>query len=460
MMRFLLISLFFYGCKSITPEPPFVVKAVAPPPKIIVSTITLPVEISLHEGLKQVETSVPLKFQGADQPCSGLGYSYIFERNPISFEFQDNNVFFSVSGGLGLDVNYCPSCHSLFGDERCVIPRVYGSCGTNGESRRKLLTQFQTVVNLNNNYKIESKTTLNYVKLIDPCQFSFMKINVTKEIEKTLETELIKQEKEIDQQISSVSVRPQIVAVWEKLQDPIALFDFGYLYLQPKGITFEKITFKQKQAFSNLQLTLSPIVQTTKQTAIKKSALPLATQQKSTNRFGLYVDVVATYDSLNNYINKALKGKPIEIERKKIYVDSAALFQVSLDTLGIKISFSGYKNGTMYFKGLPHIDSLTQQLNVKNLSYSLSTKSVLLNAAKWLYTDKILEYIQNKSGFSFDPYLEDIKETITKNLNQELYSGVFLSGKLLDFSPKQLFIQEKNIVVRCLMQADLKLKIY
>ena len=75
MTRFLILLILVYGCKSITPEPPAVIKVFAPTPKIIVSTITLPIEIDLKEGLKEVESQVPLKFQGADQPCAGLGYS-------------------------------------------------------------------------------------------------------------------------------------------------------------------------------------------------------------------------------------------------------------------------------------------------------------------------------------------------------------------------------------------------
>ena len=460
MTRFLILLILVYGCKSITPEPPAVIKVFAPTPKIIVSTITLPIEIDLKEGLKEVESQVPLKFQGADQPCAGLGYSYIFERDPINFEFRKNEVFFSVSGGLGLDVNYCPGCHSLFGEERCITPRVYGSCGKNGEPQRKLITKFLTSIQLNKNFQLEAKTKLTTVKLIDPCQFSFMKINVTSEIEKTIQNELVKQEKEIDQQISSVSIRPQLISAWEGLQRPITLYDLGYLYLQPKSIAFDNINFQNQKATSNLQMTLSPTVLTNKKTTVKKTTLPTAMQQPVANKFELYIDVVATYDSLNSLINSSLKGKPFVIDKKTIYIDSASLFQVSLDTLGVKVSFSGYAKGVMYFKGLPTLDTLTQQLRVTNLSYTLSTKSVLLNTAKWLYTDKILTHIQNNSTFDFLPYLNIIKTTISENLNQELYEGVFLSGKLLDFAPKQVFIQDKDIMVRCLMNADLKLKIY
>ena len=207
-------------------------------------------------------------------------------------------------------------------------------------------------------------------------------------------------------------------------------------------------------------MTLSPTVLTNKKTTVKKTTLPTAMQQPVANKFELYIDVVATYDSLNSLINSSLKGKPFVIDKKTIYIDSASLFQVSLDTLGVKVSFSGYAKGVLYFKGLPQLDTLTQQLRVTNLSYTLSTKSVLLNTAKWLYTDKILTYIQNNSSFDFLPYLNIIKTTISENLNQELYEGVFLSGKLLGFSPKQVFIQDKDIMVRCLMNADLKLKIY
>ncbi|MFM7299703.1 MAG: DUF4403 family protein [Crocinitomicaceae bacterium] len=460
MKFYYFLFLFLYGCKSISPEVPIAVKAVAPPPKIIVSNITIPVGINLQEGLNEVEKQVPLKFQGSDQPCEGLGYSYIFERKPISFEFKENALLFSVAGGLGLDVNYCPSCHSLFGDERCVIPRVYGSCGSNGEPRRQLLTQFQSNIQLNKNYQLVADTKLKSVKLLDPCQFSFMKINVTKEIENTITTELIKQEKEINQQISSLSIRPQLITAWDKLQDPIPLNGFGFLYLQPKSVAFDKVIFIEKQASTNIHLTLSPTVLNTKSTTYKKTALPSATEQKPAGSFGLYVDVVANYDSLNALLTASLKGSPIEIERKKFIVDSASLFQVSLDTLGLKVVFSGFKEGILYFKGVPKIDSVSQKLKIESLSYTLSTKSVLLNSAKWLYSDKILSFVQNNSSFELGPYMKKIEQSITENLNQEIYEGIKLSGKLTDLALKNIYIQEKNILVRCLMNAEMKLKIY
>ena len=115
-----------------------------------------------------------------------------------------------------------------------------------------------------------------------------MKINVTNEIEKTIQNELIKQEKEIDQQISSVSIRPQLISAWEELQRPITLYEFGYLYLQPKSIAFDNINFQNQKATSNLQMTLSPTVLTNKKTTVKKTTLPTAMQQPVANKFELY----------------------------------------------------------------------------------------------------------------------------------------------------------------------------
>jgi len=348
----------------------------------------------------------------------------------------------------------------LFGDERCVIPRVYGSCGSNGEPRRQLLTQFQSNIQLNKSYQLVADTKLKSVKLLDPCQFSFMKINVTKEIENTITAELIKQEKEINQQISSVSIRPQLISAWDKLQDPIPLYNFGFLYLQPKSVSFDKITFNDQRASTNLHLTFSPTVLNYKYLANKKSTLPLATDKKAADSFGLFVDVIANYDSLNSLVRKSLKNSPIEIEGKKFVVDSVSLFQVSLDTLGLRVVFSGYKQGVLYFKGVPKIDSVSQQLKIESLSYTLSTKSVLLNSAKWLYSDKILSFLQKNSSFDFAPYINEIEKSISENLNKEIFDGIKLSGKITSFAVKNIYIQEKNILVRCLINADLKLKIY
>jgi len=439
--------------------PPEVIKSVAPKPKIILSSITMPVEINLQGGLKEIETRVPLKFMGETHPCSGLGYSYTFDREPIVFGLHDNTIVFSVSGGLGLNVNYCPGCHDLFGKEMCVVPRVYGSCGTNGEARRKLVTQFQTSIKLNKKYLLEPSTKLNYVQLLDPCQFSFMKINVTREIESAIYNELIQQEKEIDRQISAISLRPQLIEAWDKLQEPIALNNFGFLYLRPKNIGFDEITFNKYTATTNLSLSLAPAVLSNRPLKTIKSPLPEAEVQTEEKPFALSIDVVSTYDSLNSMVNKTLRAAPVKIKQKTVYIDSVALFQVSQDTLGLKLVFSGYKKGLLYFKGVPKIDSLTQKLYITNLSYTLSTRSVLLKSAKWLYSDKILAHIQQNSTIDLLPHIDKIKETISLGLNQEISSEAKLSGKLLTFSTKKIYVGENNILVRCFMTADMKLKI-
>ena len=459
-MRIIVVfSLVLVGCKTIKPELPAIKKSIAPPPKIIVSALSIPIEIDLTSGLKEVELSVPKTFKGFDQPCSGLGYSYIFERNPINYEFKDGEVSFVVSGGLGLDVNYCPGCHSLFGEERCVVPRVYGSCGSNGESKRRMETQFKTKIDLNKKYQLVSSTKLNYVKLIDPCRFSFMKINVTKEIENTVSSELSKQETEIDKQITSFSLRPQLEKIWEDIQQPIDLYNYGFLYLQPKTVAFDKINFNNHSVSTRLQLTLSPQVLTSKNLKNKQLPLPDASTMFPLNKFGIYIDVLASYDSLNNYINNSMGGASIEIKNKRFIIDSASLFQIDLDTVGINVSFSGFKKGVLYFKGVPKLDSLTQTFCFKELSYTLDTKSALLNTAKWLYNDAILEFIENNSCFSMTETIGLIKNTISSNFNQEINNNVFLEGKLIEFSPKELFIQEQSVLLRCLLSADLKLKI-
>jgi hypothetical protein len=56
--------------------------------------------------------------------------------------------------------------------------------------------------------------------------------------------------------------------------------------------------------------------------------------------------------------------------------------------------------------------------------------------------------------------MKEIEQSITENLNQEIYEGIKLSGKLTNLALKNIYIQEKNILVRCLMNAEMKLNIY
>ncbi|MBM3453813.1 MAG: DUF4403 family protein [Bacteroidetes bacterium] len=459
MIRLLFLVFFLYGCRIIAPTPPRAVKSLAPPPKLIVSHITMPIDINLNKGFKEIEKQVPVKFQGTHQPCSGFGYSYDFERDPFIFGFQDNSIITSVSGGLGLQVNYCPGCHGLFKTEQCIVPRVYGSCGTNGEPKRKLNTQFQTSIQLKNNFTLTPNTKLNYVKLLDECQFSFMKFSVTKEIEGAIYSELVKQEKQIDQQISAVTIRPQLIWAWEKLQEPIRLKNFGFLYLQPKSISFGKLTFARGSVKTRLQLALSPTVLDNTSSMTPKTELPDAVPEKTANEFSLYIDIKASYDSLSLLITKSLKKNPVKIKQKTVNIDSVSLFQVSLDTLGMKVEFSGYNRGTLYLKGVPKLDALEQKLYINDLSFTLSTQSVLLKGAKWMYSEKILTHLKQKSTFDLLPHIEEIKKITATNLNQNLSPEVQLSGRLLDFSTKEFYVQENNILVRCLMNVDMKLDV-
>jgi hypothetical protein len=62
------------------------------------SHIHIPVEIDLTSQLKDVEKSLPKQFEGKQEQCEGVSFSYKFLREPIDFQFKPNMLYYEVDG--------------------------------------------------------------------------------------------------------------------------------------------------------------------------------------------------------------------------------------------------------------------------------------------------------------------------------------------------------------------------
>ena len=62
------------------------------------STIYLPIKINLQPYFNETEKSLPKTFNGKEDNCSGVSYSYKFTRNPIEFEGKGDYMYYEVDG--------------------------------------------------------------------------------------------------------------------------------------------------------------------------------------------------------------------------------------------------------------------------------------------------------------------------------------------------------------------------
>jgi hypothetical protein len=459
-MRFFLLLLTFIlvGCKTIEVTAP--ITRLIPPPALNtrLSSLTIPIQINLSPYLKEVEKTLPMSFSGQDQRCEGISFSYRFFRQPIVFSFQKDVLNYSVDGKFDLKLNYCPTCHFLFDKTgTCIIPRVYMSCGID-EPMRRVKVAYKTKIDLAPTFKFNAATQLDKFEIIDPCKITFLNYDVTAEVKKQVQGELIKLENDIDKQIESIDIRSSIKEAWTELQEPIPIENYGFLYLQPSTISLGRLAFTTGKVDVDLNLGISPMVITEKH-PFNKIAFPEMQAFKKTNGLDMTIDINASYDSLSAIINDALKDKEIEFKRKKIIIKNIIINGALDSVLVIAVSFEGTKKGTLFLVGKPKLDNVQQRVSIIDVGFEVETKSVLLKTAKWMFNDKIVNEIQKAATYDFHPLLENVKADVSKQLNTSLTDDVKMVGQIDAIYINSLHLSNSHLVIRTNIVGDLKLKI-
>lgn len=445
------------ACKPIEPLAPNQRVLEKPVDNPIISNVSIPIEFDLKKQLKQIENSLPNTFDGKEEQCEGISFTYKFVREPIDFTFKPSELYYEVDGKFELKLNYCPKCHELWDGGSCTIPRIYTSCGV-GEPMRRVKVGYSTSVDINSNYKFQSKTELKKFEILDPCKITVFKYDATTEVKKQIKGQLIKLEDEIDKQIQAIDLKSMLEDVWKELQQPITLDTYGFMYLFPKSMAFSKPSFSKDKVNIDLNLVVSPIVSTNKR-EIKEIALPKLEDYKKKKGFDLSVDIKASYDSLSSILNKQMKGKILDLKGKKIIITQLAINGTQDNKMLFKMTFEGAKKGTLYLTGVPQIDTVKQILYMDQLDFDLETKSVLLKSAKWLFNDKILQEIKTNAVFEMTTLLEDSRKMISKQLSTNINDDVAMKGNIDEIKIKTIYLSEQSIIVRAELNGDLKLKI-
>ena len=453
-----LLPLLNWSCKSIhIPEP--VVELIDPVISTLpISHLNVPIEIDLQSQLNEVEKSLPKSFDGKQEQCEGVSFTYKFIREPIDFQLKQTSLYYEVDGKFELKLNYCPKCHQLWNENgSCAVPRISTSCGV-GEPMRRVKVGYNTTVSISESYTFQTLTTLKRFDLLDPCEITVFKYDATTQVEKQVKGQLQSLEKDIDHQIESVDIRSSIKDVWRKLEEPMDLSGYGLLYLKPKSLSFSPVTFDavNKRAELTAQMTLEPFI-TTEKEPVLYTDLPKQVKYNEGKGYALNILVKASYDSINKLMNKDLQGYRIPFKGKEIVVDSLHILGNQQQKLIIQVFFSGSKKGVFFLTGTPFITE-DQFFELTDLSYDLNSKNVLLKSAKWIFDKRILEELNKSAKYDLNPLLVETKNSITEQINSQLDKGVFLSGTVDNLSISGIQLGSSGIFLTTEVLGNLKLK--
>ena len=446
-LSILLVLPLVWSCSTINPKSPEILVAEMEVPKQKLSSISVPIKINLAPYFKETEKSVPTKFTGNEKVCEGVSFSYKFLRQPIEFEGKGAKLYFDVDGKYALNLNYCVKCVDPFGyGPSCATPRIYASCGVD-EPMRKIHVGYETKIGLSEHYKLTSRTKLRGVKALSPCQITAFHYDATETLEEEVTTALKAVEKDIDNEISAVDLKPEMEATWELLQEPTDLEGYGFLYIRPSGISVSDIKFKGDTAYFNAILEAHPTIYTGV-TNLRQKRLPKLSKYKEREGFDITMDVYATYDSLSSILTQNVKGTEVDMNGRKIIFGDIEVHGAYNSMIHLKVDFTGNKTGTLYLTGTPVFDAEHQHISFPDLTFDVETKSALLKSAKWLFSKKITEAIRESASMDLKPYLDTLKATLNESLNMELDEGIFMKGAVEDVDIRLIHPKAEELHIR------------
>lgn len=421
------------------------------------SVMSIELQVNMNPVLNLVEKSTPKTFTGSKSACEGVSYNYDFRRNPIIFTTSKKEVNYTLKGDFSLKLNYCPLCVSLLGKSSCTVPRIYGSCGI-GEPRRRYSMTYGTSIKLNKDYSLSSKTRLKSFQINDPCEITFVNINVTNKVKSEVENELKAMESKIDKEISSIDLKSKLDSVWRTIIKPVELGAYGYLFLNPNRIAVSDLLYQDKYALFNLNLFFSPFISTEKKDLIN-SNLGDMPEHHQVSGFDISADVNASYDSLSSILKMEFYNYEIFIKGKVFIIKDLSIIGVSEGKLVFEVVFDGHRNGVFYLIGTPVLDEENQILSFEDIDFEIKSKSFLLKSAEWLMSKSIIDQISAKSSIDLSQKLSQVKSELLGKLNGKINDGVVAETSINDLRIMNLLLSSKSITIRTSITGNLKVTI-
>ena len=452
-LRFTILFLLLTGCKRINPEPP-AATGFDPPIPAPQSYLIGRVTFDLADIEKKINDKLGTVLVDEDQLKGTRSEKFhlrVERVGPIRLRYVRQRVVFSAP-------------------LRIWVGNPLALRKKRRQPRRPLgvlFVRFQSPVEVTEKWRLSTDAQfVNYRWVTKPrVRMLGVNISVRKLLNKVLEKQRGTIEEAIDQSISNeVRLERELGNIWRDLQKPILLnkkVDSVWLVPRPLSIAVAPLSGNATTITVPLRIGFATGIRFGQKPVIKYSRkLPkLRRVTELPADTDLHVLSNVAYADVNTFLANKLLKRDIKLVGGAVEVTDATVYGGQRAVI-VKTEVRGAVKGTLYFRGRPFFDTLTNTLQIRNVDFDVHTEEVLLGTADWLLHDSLRDTLNSVLKFPLQSQIDNIPGKIEAAIDRGK-TGKKINLDLSDFHflPQQIAVRPEGLQVLITIRSKVKLKV-
>lgn len=432
----LLILSFLFGCKSSDSrsqrEEATYQEILAPEP----SVIRIPLHLEIAELEKLIEQqSENLRFSGAASGDERLEIAISKAAQAIKIEVFNEQIRYRVP--LRLDIAY---------DVGLAKPRAKGV----------LELDFRSGFSIDSAWRLTTQTQLNSYNWLEEPKlslggFSLPLTTIGNYAVRQAESSL---ERGIDEAVErEIALQDYVTEAWKLLQQPLLVSpeDQAWLLIRPISLQMSPLSSTEKAISAEIRLEAEPRLTFSAYTPVEPlrpiPAFSYAQADNAADNFNLHLGASISYLEAERMAAVSVVGETFSSGARSIRVNDMKLFGQD-GKLMVEVATTGSYNGKIFLSGLPEYDKNRGRLSIRDLDFTLKTKSFLTKTASWLLKGPLKRQLQNNLNELLTDNLNEVRDQLEAQLEQqELAPGIAFNGQLNELGLAATYLTKDGIEV-------------
>ncbi len=361
------------------------------------------------------------------QTACDFHYKYRFVPGGFTFNCVNNQVMVKLSGSYQVAGE---KCVCAFGKQ--TSPWIGGSCGFGKEPMRKTDIYINSVLQLQPNYTVHTRTIAQKATAYEKCTVSMFNLDITQQVMDSIKSSTNAFCYSMDSVVNGLDFTSTTKTLAERINKKIPLDKYGYIKINPSAVKMGKMNSVKDTLQATLGIYCFPELHSDSTNNYTASFLPPLQSADVTPGITIYTNAKYDYPFINSIINQLVKDTSFLIEGRQVIIKNVQLNGAEDGKVEILVDFDGDKKGSLFLTGTPQLDTSSQVIIIPDLDYSLKSKDFILNVGKTFFSNKILHALREKATISIADLVQQNKKSIDAQLNKKIMDGVFSTGSLTD----------------------------